>query len=68
MYAYSVDAADVHDAAALRAEAMDVSDRWVESGCDPEDPQLSHEPPCWCARMRGCSLPSIADPDAVVRA
>ena len=42
-YAYSVDAADVHDAAALRAEAMDVSDRWVESGCDPEDPQLSHE-------------------------
>ena len=42
-YAYSVDPAEVQGAAALRAEAMDVSDRWVESGCDPEDPQLSHE-------------------------
>lgn len=42
-YSYSVDAADVHAAAALRAEAMDVSDRWVEAGCDPDDPQLAHE-------------------------
>ena len=42
-YSYSVDPADVYRAAALRAEAMDVSDRWVESGCDPEDPQLAHE-------------------------
>ncbi len=42
-YAYSVDPAEVHRPAALRAEAMEVSDRWVESGCDPEDPQLSHE-------------------------
>ena len=30
-------------AADLRAEAMDVSDRWVESGCDPENPQLADE-------------------------
>jgi hypothetical protein len=42
-YSYSVDPAEVHRAAALRAEAMDVSDRWVESGCDPADPQLAHE-------------------------
>ena len=27
----------------LRAEAMDVSDRWVKAGCDPADPQLAHE-------------------------
>jgi hypothetical protein len=42
-YSYSVDAAEVHTAAALRAEAMDVSDRWVEDGCDPQDPRLAHE-------------------------
>jgi len=42
-YAYSVAPADVHQAAALRAEAMHVSDRWVDAGCDPEDPQLAHE-------------------------
>lgn len=30
-------------AAELRAEAMEVSDRWVGAGCDPEDPQLAHE-------------------------
>jgi hypothetical protein len=22
---------------------MDVSDRWVEGGCDPDDPCLAHE-------------------------
>jgi hypothetical protein len=42
-YSYSVDPAEVHRAAALRAEAMDVSDRWVERGCDPRDPALAHE-------------------------
>lgn len=42
-YSYSVDPAEVHRAAALRAEAMEVSDRWVEGGCDPEDPRLAHE-------------------------
>ena len=30
-------------AAALRAEAMDVSDRWVEAGSDPADPLLAQE-------------------------
>lgn len=42
-YSYGVDPADVQLAAALRAEAMDVSDRWVKRGCHPEDPELSHE-------------------------
>jgi hypothetical protein len=30
-------------AAALRAEAMDVSDRWVERGSRPDDPDLAGE-------------------------
>jgi hypothetical protein len=38
-----VDPATVEQAAALRAEAMDVSDRWVEAGSDGDDPLLSHE-------------------------
>jgi hypothetical protein len=42
-YTYGVDPADVREAAALRAEAMDVSDRWVEAGCNPEDPALAEE-------------------------
>jgi hypothetical protein len=42
-YSYTVDPTDVQQAAALRAEAMDFSDRWVEAGCDPEDPRLAHE-------------------------
>jgi hypothetical protein len=42
-YAYSADPADVRQAAALRAEAMDVSDRWVESGCDPQHSLLAEE-------------------------
>jgi hypothetical protein len=42
-YTYGVEAADLRQAAALRAEAMDVSDRWVEAGCDPADPMLSEE-------------------------
>jgi hypothetical protein len=42
-YCYSVAPGEVRLAAALRAEAMDVSDRWVEAGSDPEDPLLSQE-------------------------
>ena len=42
-YSYSVDPADVQRAAALRAEAMVVSDRWVERGCRSDDPGLALE-------------------------
>jgi hypothetical protein len=42
-YTYGAEPADLQHAAALRAEAMDVSDHWVEAGCDPEDPLLAHE-------------------------
>ena len=42
-YTYAVDPAEVRQAAALRAEAMDVSDRWVEAGSDPENPLLAQE-------------------------
>ena len=42
-YSYGVDAAEVRHAATLRALAMDVSDRWVEAGCDPSDPRLVRE-------------------------
>ena len=45
LYAYTYEAQpeSVRAAAALRAEAMDVSDRWVAAGCDPEDPMLAEE-------------------------
>jgi hypothetical protein len=42
-YTYSVDPAEVQQAARLRAEAMDVSDRWVEAGSDSADPLLAEE-------------------------
>jgi hypothetical protein len=42
-YVYEADPAEVHQAAALRAEAMDVSDRWVEAGSDPANPLLEQE-------------------------
>ena len=42
-YTYETDPGLVRPAAELRAEAMDVSDRWVEAGCDPADPQLAEE-------------------------
>jgi hypothetical protein len=42
-YVYGADPAQVRQAAALRAEALDVSDRWVAAGCDPEDPLLVEE-------------------------
>jgi hypothetical protein len=42
-YTYAADPEEVRPAAALRAEAMAVSDRWVEAGCDPEDGRLAEE-------------------------
>jgi hypothetical protein len=42
-YTYGVAPADVELAAELRAEAMDVSDRWVQDGCDPDAPALAEE-------------------------
>jgi hypothetical protein len=42
-YSYSVERGDARQAAALRAEAMDLSDEWVEAGCDPDDPLLARE-------------------------
>ncbi len=45
LYAYTYRAApgEVEPAAALRAEAMDVSDRWVAEGCDPDSPLVGEE-------------------------
>jgi hypothetical protein len=43
VYTYSADPDDVRAAAGLRARAMDVSDRWVEAGRDPQDPLLREE-------------------------
>jgi hypothetical protein len=42
-YTYGADPEAVAAAAELRAEAMDVSDRWVADGCDPEAPALAQE-------------------------
>jgi hypothetical protein len=42
-YSYSADPEDVRQAAALRAQAMEVSDRWVAAGCDPADHLLAEE-------------------------
>ena len=42
-YTYSVEPATVRTAAELRAEAMGVSDAWVERGCSTEDPELARE-------------------------
>lgn len=42
-YSYGVERAAVDHAAALRAEAMAVSDRWVADGSDPDDPLLRQE-------------------------
>ena len=42
-YTYGAEPTELRQAAALRAEAMDVSDLWVEGGCDPADPLLAHE-------------------------
>jgi hypothetical protein len=42
-YSYGADPAAVELAAELRAQAMDVSDRWVGAGSDPENPVLAEE-------------------------
>src|SRR3954449_6734874 len=42
-YSYGADPGAVLAAAELRAEAMDVSDRWVAEGCDPEAAALAQE-------------------------
>jgi hypothetical protein len=42
-YVYDTPADDVRPAAKLRAEAMEVSDRWVEEGCDLGSPLLVEE-------------------------
>jgi hypothetical protein len=42
-YTYESEPESVRPAAALRADAMDVSDRWVAAGCDPEHPLLAEE-------------------------
>lgn len=42
-YVYGVSEDDVRVAAEQRALAMRHSDRWVELGCDPEDPLIEQE-------------------------
>jgi hypothetical protein len=42
-YCYGVDRGDVRAAAALRAEAMDLSDEWVAAGRDAGDGRLERE-------------------------
>jgi hypothetical protein len=42
-YIYSVPAPSVREAAELRREAMDISDAWVEAGCDLYDPRVAEE-------------------------
>ena len=42
-YVYDAEPGSVRPAAAARVEAMDLSDAWVEAGCDPEDPRLEQE-------------------------
>ena len=42
-YTYGAPPEDVRRAAELRAQAMDVSDRWIEAGKDPQHPLLREE-------------------------
>ena len=42
-YVYDADPEAVRSAAAARVEAMDLSDAWVEAGCDLDDPLLEQE-------------------------
>ena len=42
-YVYSASPETMHEAARLRAEAMDLSDAWVAGGCELPDPQLAAE-------------------------
>jgi hypothetical protein len=42
-YVYGAEAESVRPAAAARVEAMDLSDAWVDAGCDLDDPLLARE-------------------------
>jgi hypothetical protein len=42
-YVYDVTEEAVHRAAQQRALAMDISDRWIEHGCDPASPLIAEE-------------------------
>jgi hypothetical protein len=42
-FVYDADPAAVRAAAVLRAEAMDLSDRWVEEGCHMDSVVLADE-------------------------
>ena len=42
-YTYGAEPDAVREAAVLRADAMDISDRWVAAGCDPDAPALAQE-------------------------
>jgi len=42
-YVYEVPASTMREAARLRVDAMDLSDRWVAAGCDLADPLLAQE-------------------------
>ena len=42
-FVYDVPPATVRDAAQYRVDAMDLSDAWVENGCDLDDPLLTRE-------------------------
>jgi hypothetical protein len=42
-YTYAVEPSTVLEAATLRAEAMEVSDRWVDAGADPAAAELATE-------------------------
>ena len=42
-YTYDAPPEHVRPAADLRAQAMAVSDRWIEAGCDPAHPVLREE-------------------------
>src|SRR2546430_1181037 len=42
-HVYSVPAGSVREAAAHRAEATRISDRWVAEGCDPASPAIATE-------------------------
>jgi len=42
-YTYGQEKDEIRPAAQLRADAMEVSDRWVSAGSDPENPLLAEE-------------------------
>jgi hypothetical protein len=42
-YVYGVTEESVHRAAQQRALAMDISDSWIERGCDPASPLIAEE-------------------------